>query len=276
MSKQAEFHRGFDSSWKACVTRPSYRKRFEVCCLYRAVTQSTGLLVISAYGSVLHGTLGYGARKRIVFQCGYITVAVVFNIIGDLIVDYVGRELLMLIGMSSCVIWMNVEAAMVATFAFPVPANPDRAGLAIAVAALYLYIAFYAPTIDTAGFVYDAEAFPNHLRPKGVLPAICCAALIDVLYLQVASNAFAKIGWKFYLVSSDILRARSRNSSRRGSPLFWREDQVMVFSEDIVINYDVHELVIKKHAEGTTNQEEVQAIKVGPTIASNTLHIEEP
>jgi hypothetical protein len=68
--------------------------------------------------------------------------------------------------------------------------------------ASYLYIAFYAPTIDTAGFVYYAEVFPNHLRAKGVSAAICCSALIDVLYLQVASTAFANIGWKFYLVSS--------------------------------------------------------------------------
>jgi MFS family permease len=82
MSKQAEFDRALDSSWKACATRPSYRKRFEICCLYGAITQSTGLLVISAYGSVLYGTLGYGAREQILFQCGYITVAVVFNIIG--------------------------------------------------------------------------------------------------------------------------------------------------------------------------------------------------
>jgi hypothetical protein len=56
---------------------------------------------------------------------------------------------------------------------------------------------------------------------------------------------------------------------------FGDEDQVMVFSEDIVINHDVHELVIKKHAKGTMDNEEVQAIKVGPTVDSTSLHVEE-
>jgi hypothetical protein len=42
----------------------------------------------------------------------------------------------MLIGMTSCVIWISVEAAMVATYASPVPEHPNRAGLAMAVAAL--------------------------------------------------------------------------------------------------------------------------------------------
>jgi aspartate oxidase len=64
-----------------------------------------------------------------------------------------------------------------------------------------LYIAFFAPTIDTAGFVYYSEAFPNHLRAKGVSLAICSAALADVAYLQAASTAFAIIGWKYFLVS---------------------------------------------------------------------------
>lgn len=82
MSKQAAFDRTLDSSWRVCWSRPSYRKRFEMCCLYGAITQSTGLLVISAYGSVLYGSLGYGPRHQIVFQCGYITVGVVMNIIG--------------------------------------------------------------------------------------------------------------------------------------------------------------------------------------------------
>ena len=86
MSQQAEFDRTLDNSWRACVTKPSYRRRFEICCLYGAISQSTGLLVISAYGSVLYGTLGYDARDQIIFQCGYITVGVVFNILGMLLV----------------------------------------------------------------------------------------------------------------------------------------------------------------------------------------------
>lgn len=83
MQKQAEFDRSLDSSWRTCFTRPSYRKRFEICCIYGFITQCTGLLVLSAYGSVLYGTLGYDAREQIIFQCGYGTVSVVANAFGE-------------------------------------------------------------------------------------------------------------------------------------------------------------------------------------------------
>lgn len=82
MRTQSEFERTLDASWYICLTKPSYRKRFVMCCLYGAISQSTGLLVISAYGSVLYGSLGYDAHDQILFQCGYITVGVVFNILG--------------------------------------------------------------------------------------------------------------------------------------------------------------------------------------------------
>lgn len=64
----------------------------------------------------------------------------------------------------------------------------------------YLYVAFFTPTIDTAGFTIYGEIFPNHLRAKGVSSGIFMAALVDILYLEVASTAFATIGWKFFLV----------------------------------------------------------------------------
>jgi len=56
--------------------------------------------------------------------------------IGISIVDKTGRKILMLLGLTSCAIWMSVETAMVALFASPVPESPNRAGLAMGVAAL--------------------------------------------------------------------------------------------------------------------------------------------
>lgn len=53
-----------------------------------------------------------------------------------MIVDIVGRKRLMVIGLTICSIWMTLEASMVAAFASPVPEHPNRAGLAVAVAAL--------------------------------------------------------------------------------------------------------------------------------------------
>lgn len=82
MQKQAEFDRTKDSSWRMCMTKPSYRRRFEICGLYGAFTQTTGLLVIATSGPVLYSTLGYDARQQIVFQCGYLTMGVVMAAVG--------------------------------------------------------------------------------------------------------------------------------------------------------------------------------------------------
>lgn len=136
MRKQAEFDRTKDSSWRICLTRPSYRRRFEICGIYGGLAQTTGLLVITTYGSVLYSTLGYGPREQIVFQCGYITMGVVGAAIGDFLVDIAGRKKLMIIGYTVCAIWMSIETAMVASFASPVPEKPNKAGIAMAIAAL--------------------------------------------------------------------------------------------------------------------------------------------
>ncbi|KAJ5456132.1 uncharacterized protein N7458_003715 [Penicillium daleae] len=244
MIAQAEYDRTLDNSWRTCLTKPSYRKRFEICCLYAFISQSTGLLVISAYGSVLYSTLGYGPREQIVFQCGYITVGVVFNILGDVLVDLLGRKRLMLIGLSTVTFWMIIETSMVAAFASPILAHPNTAGIAMAVSALYFYIAFYAPTVDTAAFVYYSEVFPNHLRAKGVSTAICFGALADLIYMQAASTAFANIGWKYFLVFIIIpviglIYVAVRFPETNGLPLeevarlFGDQDHVMVYMEDV-------------------------------------------
>jgi MFS family permease len=56
--------------------------------------------------------------------------------IGALLVDKVGRKPLMIFSVAACCICLIVEAAMIASFASPIPANPNYAGLRTGVAAL--------------------------------------------------------------------------------------------------------------------------------------------
>lgn len=50
--------------------------------------------------------------------------------------DKVGRKPLMIFGIAGCLACLIVEAALVATFASPVPDDPNKAALRAAVAAL--------------------------------------------------------------------------------------------------------------------------------------------
>jgi hypothetical protein len=54
--------------------------------------------------------------------------------------------------------------------------------------------------IDVPLWPYCAELFPNHMRAKGMAVCTTTVALTSLVYLEVASTAFANIGWKFYMV----------------------------------------------------------------------------
>jgi hypothetical protein len=50
--------------------------------------------------------------------------------------DKIGRKPLMIFGIGGCLACLIVEAALVASYASPVPAEPNKAALRAAVAAL--------------------------------------------------------------------------------------------------------------------------------------------
>lgn len=77
----------------------------------------------------------------------------------------------------------------------------NDAGIAVAITALFCFIASYAIGVDVAGIVFFGELFPNHIRAKGFSLAVATKAAADMVYLQSATTAFASIGWRFYLVS---------------------------------------------------------------------------
>jgi hypothetical protein len=87
---------------------------------------------------------------------------------------------------------------MVATYA---EAGTNKVGLGFGVAAFYVFLIIYSLGVDVAGAVFYSELFPNHIRAKGVALCVMSIALTDLVYLQATAEAFAKIGWKFYLVS---------------------------------------------------------------------------
>lgn len=103
----------------------------------------------------------------------------------------------MLFGVGACVIVLSIVTACVAVYT----AHPTYKSVAAAgVAFLYLFNFVYNVGVDVGGNVFYAEAFPNHVRSKGVALANASLALADLVYLQTTATAFAHIGWRFFLV----------------------------------------------------------------------------
>lgn len=146
-------------------------------------------------GPTIYAALGYDTEYQLIFQCGWISVGIIFNAVGALIMDWTGRRPLLLLGVGGCCVSLILEAAMVATYAETNSGN--SAGLQMGVAAAYLFLAFYSVGVDVAGVVFYSELFPNHIRAKGIALSIATIALTDLVYLQATATAFANIGWKF-------------------------------------------------------------------------------
>jgi len=190
MSKQAELDRTLEPGWLEMFRKPSYRKRCMMAMTFAFIGQSTGVLVLNNYGPTIYAALGYDTEYQLIFQCGWISVGIIFNLVGALIMDWTGRRPLLLLGVGGCCLSLILEAAMVASFA---DEATNKAGLQMGVAAAYLFLAFYSVGVDVAGVVFYAELFPNHIRAKGISLSIGVIALTDLVYLQATATVSTSV-----------------------------------------------------------------------------------
>lgn len=149
------------------------------------ITDNEQVLVLNNYGPTIYAALGFDTEKQLIFQCGWITVGILGNVIGALIMDITGRRPLLMLGLGGCCVSLILEAAMVASFA---AAGTNLAGLRMGVAAAYLFLLLYSVGIDVCGVVFYSELFPNQIRAKGIALSVCVIALTDLVYLQVTAT----------------------------------------------------------------------------------------
>ncbi|KEF54374.1 uncharacterized protein A1O9_09540 [Exophiala aquamarina CBS 119918] len=269
MSKQAELDRTLEPGWIEMFRRPSYRKRTFLAMGFAFFGQSTGVLVLNNYGPTIYAALGYDTLYQLIFQCGWITVGILGNLIGALIMDWTGRKPLLVFGLAGCCVSLILEAAMVSSFA---EEATNKAGLRMGVAAAYLFLLVYSIGIDVAGVVFYSELFPNHLRAKGLALSIGVIAVTDLVYLQVAATAFAHIGWKFYLVFiiisglgtifAYIFLPETKNIPlEEMAKLFG--DEVVVYAEDLHIDRGTNELIVDTHGVANGGQVHPVATEAG-------------
>jgi MFS family permease len=216
------------------------------------------VLVLNNYGPTIYASLGFDTEYQLIFQCGWISVGIIFNLVGALIMDWTGRRPLLMLGVGGCCVSLILEAAMVASFG---EAGTNKAGLRMGVAAAYLFLAVYSVGVDVAGVVFYSELFPNHIRAKGISLSIAVIALTDLVYLQATATAFANIGWKFYLLFIIIsgigtifvwwfLPETKNIPLEEMAKLFGDTEDIAVFADDIHVDHNTHELVVDKHDGG--------------------------
>lgn len=98
-------------------------------------------------GPTIYASLGFNTEKQLQLQAGWVTLGVVANLLGAVILDRVGRKPLLIIGLVGTCICLIIEAAMVASFA---EEGSNKAGLRVGVAAIYLFLFLYSMGIDVS------------------------------------------------------------------------------------------------------------------------------
>lgn len=90
------------------------------------------------------------------------------NWINAILLDRVGRKPIIIYGLIGCIVMMCIETAMVAEYA----GTDNRAGNAMGVLFLFLFVTFYGGSQDASSYVYCSEIFPNSVRAQGLSTAI--------------------------------------------------------------------------------------------------------
>ncbi|TVY84029.1 Sugar transporter STL1 [Lachnellula suecica] len=177
-------------------TVPTYRRRSILGFVLMMGGQNIGVLVINNYNTLLYQSLGLTNKQALVVGAAYNTWAAFANMGGAAISDRLGRRKALLIGYAGCVIMFAIATGLIAKFS----ENASKSYAAAAVTFLFLYVFFYGALIDVNQYTVATEIFPSHLRSQGSSYSLAALFLTDVLWVDLAATAQAKIGWKYYLV----------------------------------------------------------------------------
>jgi len=76
----------------------------------------------------------------------------------------------------------------------------NLAGTKAAVAIYFIIAWWFTSTLECTGYVYGCEIWPTHLRSKGSPISYFGFYVFSIWSTAPAAQAFASIGWKYYMV----------------------------------------------------------------------------
>ncbi|KAF3395419.1 Sugar transporter STL1 [Talaromyces pinophilus] len=176
--------------------KPSYRKRCICAFLVMYAGQASGNLVIANYSVIIYKDLGQTGVIPLILAAVYCSVSVFLNYLCAIFIDRIGRVTLFVIGLTGCLVCLCVESALLAEYI----ASSNQGGLKAATFFIFFFIVWYGGCIDANTYVYCAEIFPTHIRPRGMALSMVTLFVTSTPFLEAAPTAFATIGWKYYLV----------------------------------------------------------------------------
>ncbi|KAI1335076.1 general substrate transporter [Xylariaceae sp. FL0016] len=184
--------------WKAILKKKSYRKRMVIGFLTQWGAEFGGPLIINNYAVILYTSLGQTGYMPLLLSAVWLTTAgLIYNPLGAWLHDKVNsRRKMYITGFVGILITTSIMSAMIARYA----GTTDKAGNAIGVLFMFLYLAFQGTFCDTTMYLYVSEIFPTEIRSIGMAWSLFGQFASTIILLQTAPLGFTAVGWKYFLV----------------------------------------------------------------------------
>ncbi|KAI1867735.1 uncharacterized protein JN550_006876 [Neoarthrinium moseri] len=186
------------SPWKAVINKKSYRKRMAIGFLTQWGAEFGGPLIINNYAVILYTSLGQTDYMPLLLSAIWLTTAgMIYNPFGAWLHDKVNsRRKMYITGFVGIIITTSVMSAMIASYA----GTSNRAGNAIGVLFMFLYLSFQGTFCNTTMYLYVSEIFPTEIRSIGMAFSLFGQFAATIILLQTAPIGFAAVGWKYFLL----------------------------------------------------------------------------
>ncbi|CZR57204.1 probable high-affinity glucose transporter [Phialocephala subalpina] len=172
-------------------------------------SQLTGMNVMMYYITYIFTMAGLGSNVLLPSSIQFI-INVVMTIPALLFVDRWGRRPTMLIGAFLMMMWLFINAGLLASYGkvpyknqFPSAAESisiTGAPAKAVIACTYLFVASYAPTWGPVSWIYPPELYPLRVRGKAVALSTSANWIFNFALAYFVPPAFANIRWKVYIV----------------------------------------------------------------------------
>ncbi|KAI2935282.1 hypothetical protein CBS147321_8952 [Aspergillus niger] len=191
--------------------KPNMLNRTHVGVFVQIWSQLTGMNVMMYYITYVFAMAGLKGNNNLISSSIQYVINVCMTVPALVWGDQWGRRPIFLIGSLFMMIWMYINAGLMASYGHPAPPGglnnveaeswvihgaPSKA----VIASTYLFVASYAISFGPASWVYPPELFP--LRVRGKATALCTSAnwAFNFALSYFVPPAFVNIQWKVYIL----------------------------------------------------------------------------
>ncbi|KAF5591198.1 sugar transporter [Fusarium pseudoanthophilum] len=195
-AKKLEAYGG--NPWRAVVQKKSYRKRMLIGFMTQWGAEFGGPLIINNYAVILYTSLGQTGYMPLLLSALWLTTAgLIYNPGGAWLHDKVNsRRKMYMTGFIGIVITTSIYCAMISLYA----GTENKAGNAMGVLFMFLYLAFQGTFCNTTMYLYVSEIFPTEIRSIGIGWSLFGQFAATIILLQTAPIGFNAVGWKYFLL----------------------------------------------------------------------------